>query len=98
MTSFLFIFGIGFSQTKDEQTIFKDLPSGKTNTITLNTSYYSPNVLGKFKDDLLSFNEKILKVSYNESNKLFLFTYSSEMSTNDLIELFKKHHISYTRN
>ncbi|MDG1477485.1 MAG: hypothetical protein P8Q14_10095, partial [Vicingaceae bacterium] len=63
-----------------EETIFIELAPGHTNTLTINTESYSQNTLSALKDGLLSFNEKIEKVKYNEAPSYFIFTYNNGMS------------------
>lgn len=84
-----------FSTKSDNKTIFEKAQSGKTQTIIINVAQYSPNLIGLLKDELITYQEKVTNVTYNEINTHFSFTYNEHMLKEDLIEVFKKHGINY---
>ncbi len=88
---------IGYSQKKDNGTIFDEVAVGQTHTVTINTSNYSSANLDGLKGGLLSYYEKIINITSDQSNNTFSFTYSEFMQIEDLISLFEKHKIDYER-
>ena len=88
----------GFSQTNSNKTIFKEVPAGEINKIIFNVSVYNADVIGQFKDELLGFEEKILRVHYDENSSLLTIAYNQHMLKDDLIMIFDKYQINYLVN
>lgn len=86
-----------FSQTKTEKTIFDQIPVGTTSKIYLNLTGHQLNAIGSFKDDLLQFEEKILKVEFDETSFVFVIVYNDEMLREDFIQVFEKYNIDYLK-
>jgi hypothetical protein len=97
LTAAILLGSLGFSQGQENKTIFKQLNTGEVHTIHVNSSYYSLNNIGKLKDELSTYHEKITDISFNEAQNLLSFTYNEFMQKEDLIHLFESNKIEYIK-
>ena len=97
LVSAILLSTLGFSQEKGNKTIFKQLNTGESYTISISTTNYTANKIGELKDQLIGmYDEKVFDVDYNETNQLFSFAYNEYMQKEDLVSLFDKYSIDYS--
>ena len=83
------------SQTDWDKTIFVEVGANETTTISLNLETYSSNQIGSLKDDLISFDEKVLEIRIKDQVNSMYITYNGAMLLSDLVKVFEKHHVDY---
>lgn len=86
-----------FSTTikSQQNTIFKEAKSGETVKVIFDVSNYTPNHIGEFKDELISYENLILKAHYDENSKLFTLLYNDKAKISLLIDVFTEYQIEY---
>lgn len=86
-----------YSQDEFPKSLFSKADAGTTNTVTVGVSGYDVNVVGKLKDDLSAFEEKIESVSFDEDNKELIVVYNEYMIVEDIIRLFELHKVDHRK-
>lgn len=82
------------SNEKVAQSIFKPIKQKQVTTIQMNGSAYSNAVLQQLRADLLSYQDKILKVELNTTSKEMAITYNGFMRMDDFEQIFYKNGVS----
>lgn len=79
---------------KIAKSIFKPIKQKQITTIQLDGSTYSATVLQQLKADLLSYQDKILKVELNAVSKEMAITYNGFMRMDDFETIFDRNGVS----
>jgi hypothetical protein len=96
---FLFSFLCSFSQTnvktQEHQQYQEDLRN-KVLTLNLDVASYDMNLLGELKDELLTFDGKVISVLLDEVNRTMKITHNALLSKEEAMQILTKHHILST--
>lgn len=95
LSSLILISVIGFSQSESNKTIFNKVAAGEISKLNLNLYGYNFNKIGEFKDELLTFEEKIIRVEFDETSSTLTIVYNEHMLKEDFITVFEKYDINY---
>lgn len=71
--------------------------SGQSADITLSVSGYDSNLIGKLKDELVSFEEKVELVHYDPKHEQLHIVYNEHMLLSDLVDLFDRYHVKHNK-
>ena len=88
----------GFSQSKSDKTIFKDLAPGEVEKLALNVTNYDVTVITELSETLKRYGDKIYHVEFNTEKSILKFTYNEFMLKQDLIRVFDQYQVSYDVN
>lgn len=96
----LFFFVLtSFSQSNTSSDLpVLDLPNqGQIVSVKVSFKGNLPENVLKLKDDLYIYEDKIFNINFIEDSEVLKFEYNHNMLIEDLIELFDKHSIQYTK-
>ena len=87
----------GYGQDSYPKSVFYKPLSGQTADITLSVSDYDANLIGKLKDELISFEEKVELVHFDVKHQQLRVIYNENMLLSDLVDLFDRYHVNHNK-